>query len=431
MTKNRRSKGSLAQRFPRVAAEWSVAENGGLRACDVLPSCRLRYVWRCRPFGHRWVASVNNRTSQRATGCPVCANRLVLAGFNDLATTHPSLVEEWDYEVNGCGPDEVITGCKKKFGWSCRKWGHKWTATAASRVHSGVGCPVCANMKVLAGFNDLATVYPAVASTWDARANGCSASEVLFGSAKIAHWTCSPHGHTWRARISERVRGKEGLGCPVCANRVVWQGYNDLLTLYPELARELDVAATGCGPEALLAMTTRKVSWICERAGHKWKASPNARTTLWSGCPQCAKEAGHGTSLAEQALRRELATYFDGVRLGEGILPATSSGRGEWRCDIVIDEPSGSVTVVEFDGARFHSDDPEGIDLRKSADLRAQGFKLVRVRVQPLATLHDDDVSITASQGHHRQMVTTGRIVRDKLIEMGLHPRQEARSVPA
>ena len=31
---------------------------------------------------------------------PYCTNHLTLTGFNDIATTNPDLISEWDYEKN-------------------------------------------------------------------------------------------------------------------------------------------------------------------------------------------------------------------------------------------------------------------------------------------------------------------------------------------
>ena len=43
----------------------------------------------------------------KGTVCPVCAEREVLAGYNDLATTDKQLLTEWDYELNKLKPTEV------------------------------------------------------------------------------------------------------------------------------------------------------------------------------------------------------------------------------------------------------------------------------------------------------------------------------------
>ena len=55
--------------------------------------------WKCSTCGHEWQTTIANRSA--GYSCPVCANRVIVAGVNDLTTTHPELAKEWDYEANG------------------------------------------------------------------------------------------------------------------------------------------------------------------------------------------------------------------------------------------------------------------------------------------------------------------------------------------
>ena len=50
-------------------------------------------------WGHEWQATVNDRST--GYGCPVCSGNTVLAGYNDLATTHPELAKQWHPTKNG------------------------------------------------------------------------------------------------------------------------------------------------------------------------------------------------------------------------------------------------------------------------------------------------------------------------------------------
>ena len=70
----------------------------------------------------------------------------------DLASNYPELLPEWDDEVD---PASVLPGSHRQIRWKCPR-GHSYTAMPYARVR-GTGCPYCANRKVLAGFNDLAT----------------------------------------------------------------------------------------------------------------------------------------------------------------------------------------------------------------------------------------------------------------------------------
>jgi hypothetical protein len=90
--------------------------------------------WQCKE-GHIWKSSPHKRST---SGCPFCTNSKVLAGFNDLATTHPSLAKEAD----GWSPTLYIAGSHRKVSWICSQ-GHRWNAALKSRA-TGIGCPSCA-----------------------------------------------------------------------------------------------------------------------------------------------------------------------------------------------------------------------------------------------------------------------------------------------
>ena len=65
----------------------------------------------------------------------------VIKGVNDLATTNPELVEEWDYEKDDLKPTEVTAGSAKKVWWICPE-GHRYQSSPDSRT-DGHGCPYC------------------------------------------------------------------------------------------------------------------------------------------------------------------------------------------------------------------------------------------------------------------------------------------------
>jgi len=202
------------------------------------------------------------------SGCAVCSNMQVLSGFNDLFSKHPSLAEQ----ALGWDPNLVIAGTNKKYGWKCGL-GHSWQASPASRI-AGNGCPVCANKVVLEGFNDLATTHPEIAIY----ANGWDPSKIVAGSNKVFSWKCKK-GHVWERRAIEMFNGQR---CAVCLGRKLLIGYNDLATTHPELIIEVD----GWDPQTVSFGTMNKKRWICN-VGHRWTSSVNDRA-MGSGCPTCA-----------------------------------------------------------------------------------------------------------------------------------------------
>ena len=135
--------GSLADNYPQVAIEWHPTKNKELNPCDVLSSSNQKVWWKGK-CGHEWQAVIVSRTRIGA-GCPICSGRQILTGYNDLATTNPKLIEEWDYEKNDINPTKTSPNSHKKAWWKC-KYGHSWEAQIKSR-NQGCGCPQCAKEK--------------------------------------------------------------------------------------------------------------------------------------------------------------------------------------------------------------------------------------------------------------------------------------------
>ena len=135
----------LASQYPELSAEWAWERNGELTPERVSPSSNRRVWWRCA-LGHEWQAVVASRT-RMGTGCPYCAGRKVLEGFNDLASRFPKLAEQWAIELNGgLKPSEVTTGCSRRVWWRCSE-GHVWRAAIYSRTGpKKCGCPICAGV---------------------------------------------------------------------------------------------------------------------------------------------------------------------------------------------------------------------------------------------------------------------------------------------
>lgn len=74
--------------------------------------------------------------------CPVCADRAVLTGYNDLATTDPHLLDEWDFDKNtDFLPEHISRHSMYSVWWKC-PLNHSYKAAISDRA-SGMGCKVC------------------------------------------------------------------------------------------------------------------------------------------------------------------------------------------------------------------------------------------------------------------------------------------------
>ena len=270
---------SLLYTNPKLAKEWNYEKNGNLRPEYVLANSGKKVWWKCSK-GHEWQASIYSRNN--GVGCPICSGKKVLVGYNDLATINPTLIKEWNYEKNGeLKPEDFTTGSNKKVWWMCKK-GHEWQATITDR-NNGIGCPICSGRKVLVGYNDLKTINPNLAKEWNYEKNGnLRPEDFTTSSGKKVWWKCSKE-HEWQATINHRNHGRD---CPICANKKVVPGYNDLETLNPKLASEWNYEKnSNIKPRDVAVNSNIKVWWKCAK-GHEWQATI-AHRNIGTGCPVC------------------------------------------------------------------------------------------------------------------------------------------------
>jgi hypothetical protein len=200
----------LATLQPELVRQWHFEMNGDVSPSSVSAGSNRKFWWVC-DSGHDFEATVSKRVRENQ-GCPFCKNKVVLVGFNDLATTHPQLAASWHPSKNQpVTKFAVIAGTAKKYWWVCDK-GHEYEMSGDKRT-KGIGCPVCSNYSIVKGVNDLAHTNPELALEWNYGRNSNSPSEVVSGSHKKVWWLCVD-GHEWQASPVNRVYG---TGCPTCS----------------------------------------------------------------------------------------------------------------------------------------------------------------------------------------------------------------------
>ena len=143
----------------------------------------------------------------------------IIHGENDLQSQFPQIAAQWCAERNGdLSPDTVASYSNRRVWWQCEK-GHVYQSIIAHCTKNASGCPYCAGRKVLAGFNDLETIYPMIAKQWHPTLNGTlTPSMVTINSHQKVWWQCEK-GHVWKAVIYSRTSERKH-GCPVCAGCV-------------------------------------------------------------------------------------------------------------------------------------------------------------------------------------------------------------------
>lgn len=205
----------------------------------------------------------------------------LIKGVNDLATVNPELASQWNYKKNGnLKPEDVTVGSGKKVWWlypyddfiTNKHFDFEWQATIDSR-NRGNGCPflskIGSNIKIWYGFNDLATVNPKLSEEWHPTKNGnLKPQNVLYNSPKKVWWlypyndavTGKHFDFEWKASIN--YRHKE-MSCPYLNGHAVWSGFNDLVTVNPELAKEWHPTKNGdLKPTDVTPNSHKKVWWL-------------------------------------------------------------------------------------------------------------------------------------------------------------------------
>ena len=162
---------------------------------------------------------------------------------------------------------------------------------------------------------------------------------VTWGSDQKAWWVCE-NGHEWQARINHRANG---VGCPICSSRKVFEGFNDLATTHPKIAAEWHPTKNeALTPSMIVAGSNKAVWWQCEK-GHEWKAIVSSRTRpAGNGCPVCRESKGEkniAAILSEKGISYKREITLTGCK-DKRLLPF----------DFGIFKDEKLVCLIEYDG---------------------------------------------------------------------------------
>ena len=169
-------------------------------------------------------------------------------------------------------------------------------------------------------------------SQWDGPGNApLTPDAVSYGSRRKVWWQCD-HGHRWQAAVYTRTGGESG--CPYCAGKRPWPGFNDLASQYPDLAAQWHPTRNGdLTPDQVLCGSNRRVWWQCPQ-GHQWSAIVKSRTE-GAGCPYCASRQVSAGFNDLAARFPHLAQQWDRARNG-AMTPETvspySNRKAWWVC---------------------------------------------------------------------------------------------------
>lgn len=271
--------------YPEIAAQWHPTKNGENTPDMYTFGSGHKAYWLCPICKQDWQAAINNRTTNHR-GCPYCSHERPIKGKNDLQTVRPDLMLEWDYEKNkDIDPSELMVNSNKRVWWKCSACGFEYKTLVANRT-KGTGCKRCAGQVLIAGKNDLGTLYPDIAAEWDQVNNhGVTPSQVFPNTNKAYSWVCR-YGHRWQASPNSRTSGR---GCPYCSGNLVWVGFNDLATTHPEIAKEWHPSKNGdISPTQISKGYNKKVWFLCPNCNHSYDSYIGNKIKGYGKCPYCS-----------------------------------------------------------------------------------------------------------------------------------------------
>lgn len=315
---------------------------------------------RCKIDGYEWKATPYHILND--TGCPLCSNHIIIVGINDLATTHPHLISEWDYDANGnLLPTMVTKNSIIKVGWKCPR-GHKYMAYVNNKAKRGDGCSIC-NKENKISFKELIVYYyiheyfDDAISSYSDMDNNLTELDIFIPSLNIGieYDGIFYHQNIERDKNKDQVCNNLNIelirvreyGCPIyqstckfinlkdfsmhtlnceITNLLRYLGVNvnnidftldlnkiyslidysrkenSLLEKFPLIASEWDYLKNGnLTPETVYSGSTKIVWWKCKECGNEWQAPIDRRTRVGCGCRICGRK--------KMALANEKAVY--------------------------------------------------------------------------------------------------------------------------
>ena len=265
--------------------EFDLSKNN-LTPKDIPYNSTKKVWWKCKTCGYSYLVSVNARTNYYSSGCPLCKNKVVQKGVNDLETLYPNITELWDYEKNGDKkPYMYLPTSNEKFCFKCLKK-HQFTSKINDLVNTNFICPVCAKRKIYKGYNDIFTLYPNIGNEFSFDLNkDIDPYKLTKSSKKKIYFKCRK-GHVYISTIYSKINKNEM--CPYCLGLKPVIGENDLKTLYPKFYKEVD-KTNKIDVLTLPIDSNKKIIWKCKKCKSTYKRTISERINGLN-CPKCKKK---------------------------------------------------------------------------------------------------------------------------------------------
>ncbi|WP_157157604.1 zinc-ribbon domain-containing protein [Diaminobutyricimonas sp. LJ205] len=270
-------------------------------------------------------------TPQEAPRCPVCNNRIVQPGYNDLATTHSDVGRELAVDQNGgLTAEDVTASSKTQYIWRCPSAGHLYPATPSNRTAGRSKCPVCLGRLIIPGVNDITSTHPELVAEWHPSWLALiPPTSVGAGSDKQVLWLCKEQ-HIFLMKIWDRTHGH---GCDSCARARTRASKTNLAVTHPELAAEWHPTWNGAHTPADYSRGSRdEMAWLCP-FGHGYRMRIERRVAGYK-CKVCSRRElvpnVNDLGTTDPVLSEEWHPYLNGLKEPGRLIAGTT--KYWWRC---------------------------------------------------------------------------------------------------
>lgn len=144
--------------------------------------------------------------------------------------------------------------------------------------------------------NSIADKRPDLVKFWDTTGKNGTLTpyNTYSNSSSKVYWVCK-YNHSWEALVYSMTRetvSEDSLGCPVCSGRTTLEGFNDIKTTHPLIAKEF-VRHIG-GNRVITdfsAGSNELVEWCCSDCKNTFKCRVYTRTGKWAqDCSLCTRK---------------------------------------------------------------------------------------------------------------------------------------------
>lgn len=326
---------------------------------------KIKVDCKCKDCGFEW--STTPKVLYKGHGCKMCISKI---NGQKLRKTHEEFLQ-------GINPNiEVLsqyTESHSKVKCLCKICGNKWDVLAYD-LTNGYGCPECSKeikrksyAKTQEEFiKEFYSKYP--------NAQNISISGEYLNQYSVMKCECSKCKGSWEQTASSLLGNGNKYGCPICTNKRVCEGINDIATVRPDLVKYFQ------NPEDAKKYTTSShtiVDLICPFCHSKKKREVRQFVEIGISCDTCGGNISYPNKfsysfLSQLPIKNHIKEYSP-----DWIKPKRYDNYFEY---------NGHKYILEMDGA-FHYQDAFGnskeeiqrIDRYKDLMAEQNGIEVIRI----------------------------------------------------